>query len=133
MLRLGSFPAALHGRVNRRSFLTAAAPAPAPLACGFDPTRALAAAPRAKSVLVLWLWGAPSHLDTFDPKPAAPAEYRGPFSTITTRTPGVRFTELFPQLAARSDQLALIRSHKTFDGDHLKAGTIGLTGGAEAT
>ncbi len=83
---------------------------------------------RAKSVILLWLWGAPSHLDTFDPKPDAPREYRGPFAAIETRTPGVRFTELFPQMALRSDQFALVRSMVTFDGGHPGAGTWGLTG-----
>lgn len=86
------------------------------------------AAPRAKSVLLLWLWGGPSHLDTFDPKPHAPTEFRGPFSTIPTRITGVRFGELFPQLAARADRLAILRSLKTGSNDHGVAGTIGLTG-----
>ena len=58
---------------------------------------------------------------------------RGPFATIATKTPGVRFTELFPRLATCSDRLALIRSHHTFNSDHLKAGTIGLTGAAEGS
>src|SRR5258707_11599530 len=53
----------------------------------------------AKSVILLWLWGGPAHLDTFDPKPNAPLEYRGPFSPIATQTVGLRITELFPQLA----------------------------------
>ena len=77
------------------------------------PRRAAEDRRRVRSVLLLWLWGGPSHLDTFDPKPNAPAEYRGPFSTIPTRTPGVRFTELFPRLAARSDRFTLIRSNAT--------------------
>ena len=51
-------------------------------------------APKARSILLVWLGGGPSHLDLFDPKPRAPVEYRGPFATIATRTPGVRFTEL---------------------------------------
>src|SRR5262249_13388524 len=83
---------------------------------------------RAKSVLVLWLWGAPSHLDTFDPKPNAAPEYRGPFGSIATRTAGVRFSELLPRSAAASDRFALVRSHKTFHVAHLEAGTWGLTG-----
>src|SRR4051794_39297496 len=61
----------------------------------------------AKSVVLLWLWGGPGQLDTFDPKPAAPLEYRGPFGTIPTRIPGVRFCELFPQLARASDTLSV--------------------------
>ena len=49
--------------------------------------------PKAKSVIVLWLWGGPSHIDMFDPKPDAPSDFRGPFGTIPTRTPGMHFTE----------------------------------------
>ena len=126
MFEVGGFRAALHGGVTRRAFLTAGALSPAALALG----RVGAADPSVKpaSVIVLWLWGAPSHIDTFDPKPNAPSEIRGPFGTIPTRTPGVRFTELFPKTAARSDQFALIRSMVNSDGDHLKAGSIGLTG-----
>ncbi len=83
---------------------------------------------KAKSVMLLWLWGGPAQLDTWDPKPAAPMEYRGPLGTIATRTPGVRFTELFPQIASLSDRLAVIRSLRTGSNDHGVAGTIGLTG-----
>src|SRR5262249_7703713 len=53
----------------------------------------------ARSVLFLWLWGGPAHLDTWDPKPNAPVEYRGPFAPIATRVPGIRIGELFPQIA----------------------------------
>lgn len=82
----------------------------------------------AKSVILLWLWGGPSQLDTFDPKPNAPLEYRGPFGTIPTRIAGVRFCELFPQLASLSDKFALLRTLTTQSNDHGIAGTIGLTG-----
>lgn len=84
----------------------------------------------AKAVVLLWLWGGPSQLDTFDPKPNAPIEYRGPFGTIPTRIPGVRFCELFPKIAALSDHLAVLRSLHTTSNDHGVAGTIGLTGSA---
>ena len=83
---------------------------------------------KAKSILLIWLGGGPSHLDLFDPKPKAPAEYRGPFSTIATRNPGVRFTELVPKLAARSHKFSLIRSNVNFHGGHREAGSIALTG-----
>src|SRR5262249_52912475 len=83
---------------------------------------------RARSILLVWLWGGPSHLDLFDPKPRAPAEYRGPFATIATRTPGLRFTELVPQLAVRSDRFALVRSNVNLDAGHREAGSIALTG-----
>jgi uncharacterized protein (DUF1501 family) len=82
----------------------------------------------AKTVLLLWLWGGPAQLDTWDPKPAAPLEYRGPFGTIATRIPGVRFTELFPQIARLTDRIAVLRSLRTGSNDHGVAGTIGLTG-----
>src|SRR5437868_12857565 len=82
----------------------------------------------AKSVILLWLWGGPAHLDTWDPKPNAPMDYRGPFAAISTKVPGVRFGELFPQTAAIADKLAVVRSLHTFSNDHGVAGTIGLTG-----
>ncbi|MBC7965929.1 MAG: DUF1501 domain-containing protein [Fuerstia sp.] len=69
-------------------------------------------AARSKSVIFVWMWGAPSHIDTFDPKPDAPSQYRGPFAPISTRQPGVYFSELLPKLAARSDQFSLIRSQR---------------------
>src|SRR5262249_49919144 len=83
---------------------------------------------KAKSVVLLWLWGGPAQLDTWDPKPAAPLEYRGPLGTIVTRIPGVRFTELFPQIANLADKIAVLRSLRTGSNDHGVAGTIGLTG-----
>ncbi len=82
----------------------------------------------AKSVLLLWLWGGPAQLDTWDPKPAAPLEYRGPFRAISTRVPGVRIGELFPKVAERLDRVALLRAVHTQSNDHGVAGTIGLTG-----
>src|SRR5262245_31345969 len=81
----------------------------------------------ARSVILLWLWGGPSQLDTFDPKPNAPLEYRGPFATIPTRITGVRFSEFFPQLAKLTNTLSLVRTLVTQSNDHGIAGTIGLT------
>jgi len=83
---------------------------------------------QARHVIFLWLWGGPAQLDTWDPKPAAALEFRGPFSTIPTRIPGVRFTELFPRIADLSDKVAVLRSLHTTSNDHGVAGTIGLTG-----
>jgi hypothetical protein len=83
---------------------------------------------KARAVIVLWLWGGPSHLDTFDPKPDAPLEYRGPFESIATAAPGVRVCELLPGLARRADRFALIRSMHHESNDHGVAGTIALTG-----
>src|SRR3954471_7858236 len=128
MFQVGSFRAALHGAVTRRAFLTPAASAP--LALGM-PNAPAGPRGRARSVIFLWLWGAPSHLDTFDPKPAAPAEVKGPFSAIATRTPGLLFTELLPRLADRSHLFSVVRSHVTFNSGHPDAGTWGLTGFAD--
>jgi hypothetical protein len=69
-----------------------------------------AAAPRAKSVVLIFQTGAPSHIDTFDLKPEAPVEIRGEFAGTDTNVPGVRFTEHLPLLAQRADKLAIVRS-----------------------
>jgi uncharacterized protein (DUF1501 family) len=63
-----------------------------------------------KAVILIWLSGGPSHLDTWDPKPDAPAEIRGPFASIPTKVPGVRTCEHLPLQASLMDRLALIRS-----------------------
>jgi uncharacterized protein (DUF1501 family) len=87
-----------------------------------------AASSPARSVVFLWLWGGPSHLDTFDLKPKAPVEYRGPFAPIATNVPGIEICELLPGLAQRADKYAIIRSLNCASNDHGVAGTIGLTG-----
>jgi len=126
MLQFGSFRSGTCGGVTRRGFLQAGAALPFALAGG-QSLAAETTAP-AKSVIFVWLWGAPSHLDTFDPKPDAPAEYRGPFATIPTQVSGVRFSELLPGLAQRNNLFSLIRSNVSTEGGHPDAGTLGLTG-----
>jgi hypothetical protein len=69
-----------------------------------------AAAASRKAVILIWLSGGPSQLDTWDPKPDAPAEVRGPFCPIATRVPGVRVCEYLPLQASIMDRLALVRS-----------------------
>jgi hypothetical protein len=61
-------------------------------------------------VLLVWCHGGPSHLETYDPKPEAPAEYRGPFGAIETSVPGLRFSELMPLQAKIAHRCAVIRS-----------------------
>ena len=70
-----------------------------------------------RSVIQVVLGGGPSHLDTYDPKPDAPREYRGPFAAIRTALPGVLLSELMPQQARVLDRMALIRdlAHDTAD------------------
>ena len=65
---------------------------------------------RGKSVILLWMAGGPSHIDTWDPKPDAPREIRGPFGTIATKIPGVRLSEYLPKQAAMLDLMTIIRS-----------------------
>lgn len=63
-----------------------------------------------KSVILIWLSGGPSQLDTWDPKPDAPSEIRGPFSSIPTSVPGVRITEHFPLQAQIASKLSFLRA-----------------------
>jgi hypothetical protein len=63
-----------------------------------------------KSVILIWLSGGPSQLDTWDPKPDVPTEVRGPFRSIATKVPGVRICEHLPLQASIMDRLALVRS-----------------------
>src|SRR3954470_12708951 len=116
MLRVLGRPSAACDGVTRRDLLRAGSLA-ALTACsgGSRPPLAGAAESRAtaapaKAVILLDLFGGPSHIDTFDPKPAAPAEIRGEFGTIPTALPGVRVCEPLPQLARRLDRLAVVRT-----------------------
>lgn len=112
-------------RLSRRDLLAvpaalAAAPpaasAPKPLG-GFG---------RAKSVVVLYLYGAPSQMDTLDPKPDAPAERRGEFGTIATALPGVRACEHLPRIAAQLGRMCLVRSMSHTSNNH--AVSVALSG-----
>ncbi len=84
--------------------------------------------PRAARCVLIWLDGGPSHLDTLDPKPHAPAEVRGPFATIATKLSGVRLCELMPELAQRMDRAAIIRSMTSPLGEHNFGAHYLLTG-----
>ena len=75
-------------------------------------------AARAKSCILIWLDGGPSHLETFDPKPEAPSEVRGPLQSIATKLPGVRISECLPRTAGLLDRLAVIRSVTSPLGEH---------------
>ena len=71
--------------------------------------------------ILLWLGGGPSHIDSFDPKPDAPAAVRGEFGSIPTSISGVRFIDLLPQLAGRLDKFSLIRSVTSPENGHERA------------
>ncbi len=67
--------------------------------------------PKAKSVIQIWMWGGPSHLDTFDPKPDAGRDYCGPLDKpIETNVKGIRICQLLPKLARQADKYSIIRS-----------------------
>jgi uncharacterized protein (DUF1501 family) len=115
------------GPVNRREWLQVGYSGLlglglASLARGAQPAR------KAKSVIIVFMTGAPSHIDTFDPKPDAPPEIRGEFNTIATKLAGVRFGEHLPMLAARNDKFALVRSMSHRENNHLVATHHVLTG-----
>jgi hypothetical protein len=70
----------------------------------------VSASAKAKSVIQIWMWGGPSHLDTFDPKPEAGSDYSGPLNApIETNVSGIRICELMPNLAKCADQYSIIR------------------------
>lgn len=73
---------------------------------------------RAKACIVLWMTGGPPQHETWDPKPEAPAEIRGPFDSIATSLPGIRVGELMPNTARILDQLAVLRAVHTDNPSH---------------
>lgn len=83
---------------------------------------------RAKRCILLFMWGGPAQQDTWDMKPDAAQEYRGPFQPINTNVDGIRICEHFPQLAQRCDKLAIVRSVHHPDVNHLTATHFLLTG-----
>ena len=100
-----------------------------------DPAAVAAATPtatgKAKSVIQVWLWGGPSHNDTFDPKPDAGRDYCGPLvSPIETNVDGIRIGELLPELAKQADKYSLIRSMTHGNNGHETAAYLVQTGRA---
>jgi len=74
--------------------------------------------PRAKSCILLWMSGGPSHLDTFDLKPGAPDRIRGEFRQASTSVPGIQISEHFPQFSRLVQHAAVLRSMSTVESDH---------------
>jgi uncharacterized protein DUF1501 len=92
----------------------------------------LGTAKKDTSVILLWLDGGPGHMDMYDMKPEAPAEYRGLWNPIRTNVPGFEITELYPRQAKIADKFSVVRSLHHDTGDHFTGGHYMLTsrGGA---
>lgn len=80
------------------------------------------------AVILVWMRGGASHIETFDPKPLAPIEFRGPFSPIETNVVGMQVCELLPRLAAMADRYALVRSITHGSGGHFGGSRRMLSG-----
>lgn len=120
--------------LNRRSFLKAGT-----LGFGGVSLAELLRAPAAettagrpgtadRSVILIWLDGGPPQHETYEPKPEAPAEFRGPLKAMSTKVPGVRICELLPKHARLMDRMSIIRSMHHYKGDHFAAAHWMLTG-----
>jgi hypothetical protein len=83
---------------------------------------------KVNSVIILWMRGGPSHIDMWDPKPDAPAEYRGEFGTRPTREPGINLIDLLPMSAKIMNKWAIIRSLHHHDAGHSTGDQICFTG-----
>jgi uncharacterized protein (DUF1501 family) len=116
---------------SRRSFLqlgvAGMASVSLPVLFGARQAAAASKAKKNTSVVLIWLDGGPSHLDLYDMKPDAPAEYRGLWRPIRTNVPGFEISELFPKQARVADKFSLVRSLHHDTGDHFAGGHRMLT------
>jgi hypothetical protein len=108
----------MHPKLSRREFMVSAA-AGASLVGWLGRLAAEAPdRPRPKACILLWMAGGPSHIDTFDPKPDAPANIRGEFKTIDTSVAGIQISEHFPKFARLMKHAAILRGMSTQESDH---------------
>ena len=116
--------------VRRRDFLSVGTLTALGLGLpGWFQARARAGAPdKDVSCILLWLQGGISHIDSFDPKPEAPAEVRGEFGTIPTNVPGISLAEPLPNLAATQDKFSILRSLNPRNGSHGVADAYMMSG-----
>lgn len=119
--------------IQRRSFLQVGVAGMASVGLGsiLQARQAAAAGGRSRkdtAVILLWLDGGPGHMDLYDMKPDAPAEYRGIWSPIKTNVSGMEITELFPLQAKIADRFSIVRSLHHNSGDHFTGGHWMLTG-----
>ena len=117
-------------RMNRRGFLKAGALGAAGLGLS-DLLRVEAKASTSKrinSVIILWMRGGPSHIDMWDPKPNAPAEYRGEFGVSPTNVPGITLSDMMPMCGKMMDKWSIVRSLHHHDAGHSNGDQICFTG-----
>ena len=123
----------ISGRMSRKRFLRSAVFGAGVLLSGFIDSKAFADVlekkPKAKSMIQLWMWGGPSHIDTFDPKPAAGKDYTGGLSrTIDTNVPGIKINGTLPLLAQQADKYAILRGMTHNNNGHETAAYMVQTG-----
>jgi hypothetical protein len=137
MLRIFGRDFSCCDRVSRRNFLSAGTLALGGLtladllrlqASAGETAATKPAKRRSASVIFIEMAGGPSHFETYDPKPDAPAEYRGPLRSIATTLPGVRFCETLPRQAQLADRLAVIRSIRHDSSSHETSSHLTQTG-----
>lgn len=92
------------------------------------PTSATVDRSRDTSVILIWMSGGPGHHETWDPKPNAPSQVRGPFGAVSTNVAGLQFSEMLPEQAKIADRLAVLRTVSHRSGDHTKGNHWMLTG-----
>ncbi len=116
--------------LDRRSFLRAGMLGAAGLSLSglLRAEEAGKGARRRNSVILLWMRGGPSQIDTWDPKPDAPAEYRGEFGSIPTKVPGLRLCEILPLSARIMDKWSIVRSLTHNDAGHSSGDQLCFTG-----
>jgi len=115
-------------RLDRRAFLAGTASAGLAAAVPAQLRHAPRLEPRAEAVIQIYLGGGMSHIDSFDPKPDAPVDTRGPFRSIPTRIDDVRFSELCRNLAKVADKLTVVRSMTHTEAAHERGRHNVLTG-----
>ncbi|MDF7808964.1 DUF1501 domain-containing protein [Pontiellaceae bacterium B12219] len=114
---------------TRRDAMHLAAAGAGGLMLGSPLSASAVPAGKAKSVIQIWMWGGPSHLDTFDPKPDAGPDYCGPYkSPIETNVSGIRICERLPLLAKQADKYSIIRSMTHGINAHETASYVTQTG-----
>ncbi len=121
------------GGLTRRDMLRYSAAGIGGLAFGASQASAIKPG-KAKAVIQIWMWGGPSHLDTFDPKPSAGADYCGPYTApISTNVDGIQICQALPLLAQQADKYSIIRSMTHGVNGHETASYITQTGRPSGT